>query len=382
MRIWNCRCRNRIYFDNSTCLACGSELGFCPACRSIVALDPLGDGTYRCNRAVCQARLTKCYNYFHFDVCNRCIALDDSGNTVTGENLCDCCRFNDTIPDLSMPGNLSKWYRLEAAKRRLFYELDLLGLPYGNASDGIEPALAFDFKADLLPEAGQSNRRGDWRKSSEAEKVYTGHASGRITINLREADDVEREAARVKMGEAQRSLIGHFRHEIGHFYWDVLVKDRPRQEAESIAIFGDHNHPTYAEALKTYYQTGAPADWPQHSISAYATMHPWEDFAETWATYLDMISMLDTASHQRALIATTSVPLNLLESPIEDLIDRYRQLGLALNEFNRAQGLLDAVPELFVPPVIKKLGFIHQIVAVGRTENPIFMAATQAAARS
>ena len=167
--------------------------------------------------------------------------------------LCDCCRFNVTIPDLTVAGNLQKWYRLEAAKRRLFYDLGELGLPYGTAADGIEPPLSFDFKADVIPKATFG------AASAAAERVYTGHANGRITINIREADDVEREKLRVDLGEAQRTLIGHFRHEIGHYYWDMLVKGR--REDEFIAVFGDHNSPTYAEALERHYQEGPPADW-------------------------------------------------------------------------------------------------------------------------
>ena len=339
-------CGATTFFDNTRCLACGREQGFCPACRTLAALLPRPDHSYRCGN--CDAAVGKCWNYSANDVCNRCVAPPTEGA------LCDCCRFNATIPDLSVPGNAAKWYRLEAAKRRLIYDLDLLGLPYGTAADGIEPPLAFDFKADVIPVDDF------WRPAGEAEKVYTGHANGRITINVREADDVEREKLRVDMGEAHRTLIGHFRHEIGHYYWDMLVKGR--REAESKAAFGDHDHPTYAEALDAYYKNGPPNGWWNTHVSAYATMHPWEDFAETWARYLAMASALDTAYHSGFAAEPDFADL-------DGMLLEYRRLGIGLNEMNRSTGLLDAVPEVFPPPVVEKLRFVHRLVGIGRAEN-------------
>ena len=169
---------------------------------------------------------------------------------------------------------------------RVFYDLGELGLPYGMEADGVEPPL--DVRHSRRTSCRAEILAG---RSATTERVYTGHAAGRITINVREADDVEHEKLHVELGEAHRTLIGHFRHEIGHYYWDQLVKGH--HEDESRAVFGDHDNPTYAEGLERYYKDGPPADWAQNFISAYATMHPWEDFAETWATYLDMISGLD-----------------------------------------------------------------------------------------
>jgi hypothetical protein len=351
MRTFQCCCGNTTYFDNSKCVACGHDLGFCPQCRTLAALEPHGNG-YRCLNPGCDAELVKCRNYVEHEVCNRCVVAGDTRH----DGYCDCCRFNDTIPDLSVAGNLDKWYRLEAAKRRLFYGLDHLGLPYGAAEDGIQPPLAFDFKADVIP------ANGVWKNNGAAERVFTGHDNGRITINIREADSAAREKARVQMGEAQRTLIGHFRHEIGHYYWDLLVKGQ--REAECIKVFGDHNQPTYAEALDTYYKQGAPANWRENFISAYATMHPWEDFAETWGAYLDMASSLDTSEH---------VDFGGVADPIradfDAMVVRYQQLGVALNEINRDFGLLDIVPEIFVPAVVEKLRYVHSLVLAGRAEN-------------
>ena len=351
MRQYQCVCGSTTFFDNSQCITCGHELGFCPVCRQLTGLIADDAGGLHCGNTACGAALAKCVNYATHNVCNRCVPLD-----VGSDALCDCCRFNDTIPDLSVDGNWEKWRRLEAAKRRLFYDLDELGLPYGKATDQVNPPLTFDFKADVIA-------KGDfWRPMTEKQRIYTGHANGRITINIREADDVAREKLRVDLGESQRTLIGHFRHEIGHYYWDQLVKGR--REDECRAVFGDHDNPTYAEALESYYKNGAPADWNQRYISAYASMHPWEDFAETWSAYLDIISGLDTAHHVG--FGGETAPL---AADVDAMVARYQELGIALNEVNRSMGLLDVVPEVFVPAVLDKLRFIHELVRAGRSEN-------------
>ena len=351
MRVFQCQCGQLIFFNNFACLKCSRPLGFCPVCRELSALDQQTDGSFLCTHPGCGAALDKCFNYLQYNVCNRCVVHPSSAAT-----FCDCCRFNATIPDLSIAGNIEKWYRLEAAKRRLFYDLGQLGLPYGTQGDGVNPPLIFDFRADTIP------KEDFWRSVGKGEKVFTGHANGRITINIREADDVEREKLRVDMGEAQRTLIGHFRHEIGHYYWDMLVKG-PRED-ECRQQFGDHDHPSYAAALDTYYKSGPRANWSEQFVSAYATMHPWEDFAETWATYLDMVSVLDTAQDRG--FGGTSDPYH---TDFDVMVLRYKDLGIALNEINRSLGLLDAVPEVFVAPVVSKLRFIHELVRQGRAEN-------------
>jgi hypothetical protein len=255
--------------------------------------------------------------------------------------------LTETIPDLSVPGNREKWARLEAAKRRLLYTLDLLGLPYGQAS----PRLTFDFKADVEPPAD------GWRDAGPAAVVYTGHANGKITINIREADDAEREALRVKFQEAHRTLIGHFHHEVGHYYWQLLVEGRRAPLREFARVFGDHANPPYADAMAAYYANGPRANWPAAFISAYASSHPWEDFAETFALYLDMVAVLDTASH-----LFKSIKANLRSRSVAPLVERYQEIGIFENEFNRTMGLIDLVPEVIVTPVIDKLEFVHKLV--------------------
>jgi hypothetical protein len=342
---FDCACGNTLYFENSKCLACGKETGWCPACRTITALVAEGN-LYRCANQACGARLAKCSNYSNENVCNRCVVATDPPPAQAP--LCDCCIHNDTIPDLSVAGNREKWGRLEAAKRRLFYNLDLLGLPHGTAAEGFDPPLAFDFKADVIP------ANEFWRTMGAGERVYTGHSNGKITINIREADPAERESLRVDLDEAHRTLIGHFRHEIGHYYWDLLV--RGTREDEFKRVFGDHEQPTYAEALERHYKEGPPASWRENYISAYAAMHPLEDFAETFAAYLELVAVLDTAKH----VGIRSVP-DVRTATLEEMVSAQRRIGIALNEMNRAMGLLDFYPKLLVAPVVVKMRFVQNL---------------------
>lgn len=264
----------------------------------MTALEPASDentpsaDVYRCDFADCGQQLQKCHNYAVENVCNRCCvpestpaaASSDSAGGEIVKRLCAACQLTETIPDLSVEGNREKWARLEAAKRRLLYILDMLGLPFSEA----EPKLTFDFKADV------EHPGNEWRNAGPAEIVYTGHAGGKITINLREADDAIRESLRCQFHEAHRTLIGHFHHEVGHYYWDLLVQGRLEDEFRK--VFGDHHAPPYREAMDAYYLSGPRPNWSDSFVSAYASAHPWEDFAETFALYLDMASVLDSAA--------------------------------------------------------------------------------------
>ncbi len=347
MKTFHCTCGNTLFFENTQCLRCGHEVGWCPACENLTAIAIEPAGGHRCGLSSCGALLVKCHNYAVEHVCNRCIVRQ--GELPSTGNLCDYCRFNDTIPDLSLEGNREKWARLEAAKRRLLYSLDVLGLPYGTAAEGIDPPLSFDFKSDT------SQQTKWWWTTGEKESVHTGHANGKITINIREADPVELEKNRVSLNEAHRTVIGHFRHEIGHYYWQMLVQGQCEDEFK--AVFGDHESPNYAVAMEAYYQNGPAPNWQQSHVSAYASMHPWEDFAETFATYLDMVSVLDTAGN---VGVSESFDPGLAD--LDSMVARYQRLGIVINELNRSMGLLDLVPEIMVPAVVDKMRCVHNLV--------------------
>lgn len=426
MQTYRCTCGNRLFFENTQCVACHAEVGWCEGCHRITTLEPADGNLYRCSYPDCRKLLCKCHNYSVVDICNRCFVVPSeqvgmvqpvsppapapapatapvaapvtattpgpdiysaptvatapviasvpslapvadvnaAPGLVAAAALCTACQLTNTIPDLTIVGHREKWARLEAAKRRLLYTLDRLTLPYANA----QPRLSFDFKADVeLP-------AGDWQDSGPGEVVYTGHADGNITINLREADDAEREKLRVTFHEAHRTLIGHFHHEIGHYYWQLLVEGQC--EREFIKLFGDHNNPPYADAMAAYYQNGPREGWPGAFISAYASAHPWEDFAETFALYLDMIAVLDTASH-----LFKSIRANFRGRSVQPLVERYQEIGILENEFNRTMGLIDLVPEVIVPPVVAKLEFIHKILK-NASKQPLNKSSKQSQSQS
>lgn len=347
MQTFACACGATLFFESHRCLSCGREAGWCPACRGIVALEVSPKGELHCTRDQCSAALVKCRNYAEEHVCNRCLR-ESAQSAATGEALCDCCRFNRTIPDLSVGGNRLKWYRLEVAKRRMLYDLSLLELPIGDAENGVEPPLAFNFMADVEGDAR-------WHNVGPGERVHTGHRGGTITINLREADDLERERLRVGFDEPQRTLIGHFRHEFGHYFWDMLV--RGRCEAACQQVFGDHSA-EYAAALDRYYRQGAPPNWQSSYVTAYATAHPWEDFAETFGAYVAAASVLDTAANF-GLDAKVRIEQR---GDLDAMMAAYRRVGLLMNEMNRSQGLLDFLPHVLTVPVLDKLRFVHSLV--------------------
>ena len=302
----------------------------CPACRQVSALEELEDGTWKCLRNGCGQIQCFCQNRIEHAACNWGVFDEEEGQT-----RCTSCRLNQVIPDLSVPGNLEKWRRLEAAKRRVLYIVEAIGLPIGMPGQDKLLPLSFEFKAD------------------GAEPVSTGHAGGLIVINIKEADSVQREQTRVEFGEPQRTLVGHFRHELGHYYWDLLVK--PHHLIAFREQFGNEETPTYAEAQQAYYANGPQPNWQQQFVSAYASMHPWEDFAESFATYLDMVAIVTTADH------FDQEDQKIEPHDFDELLNAYREIGIMANEFNREIGLLDLVPEVFTEPVIEKLRFVHSL---------------------
>jgi hypothetical protein len=340
MRTFPCTCGNALFFASTHCLQCDKDVGLCAHCRRIAPIEINADGASQCGH--CGEAVVKCQNYLAHDVCNGLVAMG-AGNP---EGLCDFCVLNLVIPDLSIDGNLDKWRRLEAAKRRVLYTLDELGLPFRDpeniAGDEAVPQLRFRFMAD-----------GE-------EPVHTGHENGAITINIREADSVERERTRVAFGEPHRTLVGHFRHELGHYIWDRLVRGARIDEYRR--LFGDEREPLYGDALEHYYANGPKSNWQEQHVSAYASMHSWEDFAETFGEYSDINAVVMTATHFGI------VGQNL--SDFDSLLAHYRQIGLLANELNRDMGLLDLVPEVLVPAVVEKLRFVHGLRTSAQAIQP------------
>jgi hypothetical protein len=348
MRLFECQnCGQALYFENTTCESCGLRLGYLPELKTISALEE-ADGVWRA-RAEPEGRYRLCDNAQH-DVCNWLVPADDA------EAFCAACRHNRTIPDLSSRDNLLHWRKLEYAKHRLFYSLLRLRLPLTTRAEDPN-GLAFDFLSSPIDAGGGQST------------ILTGHLSGLITLNVAEADDPERERQRKSMGEPYRTLLGHFRHEIAHYYWDHLVKDTPAID-EFRRLSGDERE-DYGAALKRHYADGPAPDWADHFVTAYASSHPWEDFAETWAHYFHMVDTLETAFafgiRLRPKVAkgadlAAAFDFDPYASEMDRIIDAWLPLTFAMNSINRSMGHPDLYPFVLPPPVIMKLTFIHALI--------------------
>jgi len=343
MRVFSCdHCSAAVYFDNVVCETCGNALGFDTERFEIRTLYPDNAGTLTAP-ARHGAPKSYCANYEHH-VCNWLVPENSSGDR------CLSCGLSRNIPDLTIAGNAELWFEFEKAKRRLIYTLLRLGLPIGNAgqANGVPP-LMFDI----------------------IEGAKTGHQNGLIVLNLAEADPAIREQTREQMNEPYRTVLGHLRHESGHYYWMTLVNN-DRWIGRFRDLFGDERM-DYNEAIAAHHQNGPATDWQERFISAYATAHPWEDWAETWAHYLHMLEALETAAdYQIAPIPpgtrrrrswfskSDASPYQASNAAV--LIERWIPLALAMNSLNRSMGLSDFYPFVISPIAAEKLQFVHDVI--------------------
>jgi hypothetical protein len=349
MKNFSCtNCGSKVYFKNVHCLTCGHALGFDAAQLAVVALAPDEEpGLYRRIKGDTSEVLRYCSNAVH-GACNWLTRAD------TGYSLCTACDLNRTIPNLSEPGNLAAWQDLELAKKRLVYSLLRFRLPL-DTSPAPPGRLTFDFVRSTL----------------------TGHLDGVITINIAEADAVERERQRQQFDEPYRSLLGHLRHESGHYYWQVLVQNTGLLDRFR-ALFGDERA-DYNSALMQHHASGPRGDWQTYHVSAYASMHPWEDWAETWAHYLHMVDSVDTAEAEgmepraAGLIFGSIWPFKTYdvyrEETFDSLLERWLPLTLALNSMNQSMGHSDYYPFVVPDAAREKLRFVHDAVRGGALIN-------------
>ncbi len=353
MRTFTCAvCGNLLIFENTVCIRCGTPQGFCAAEMKSVPL-PADCGVPCANSAV----------------------IGCNWLTEASAPLCPSCRLTVTRPNDGDAAGMEAFARTEAAKRRLVYQLLDLHLPVVPKAR-YRGGLAFD----LL--------------SSSDGTVTTGHNDGLVTIDLAEGDDPHREAMRVEMGEPYRTLLGHLRHEVGHYYFQVMVAGRnptppePGADADSRPwvsganshdgfreLFGDERA-DYAQALQRHYSQGPPQVWHEQYVSAYATAHPWEDWAETFAHYLHIRDTLQTASAYGMVVRGPKVPSRDLARELvslprdsghtaagfREMVSTWLPLTYALNAVNRSMGNDGLYPFVLAEPVIHKLVFVHTLV--------------------
>ncbi|MXY53720.1 MAG: hypothetical protein F4Y86_14515 [Gammaproteobacteria bacterium] len=332
VRTFTCTCGNRIHFENDTCLQCGCRLGFDPAqmtLRPVTSRDRL------------------CGNYDEWHVCNWLVGGGEA-------RLCAACALTEMVPDPADGRRVKLWYEVEKAKRRLLFSLHSLRLPVEGRAERAD-GLAFRILADARLDTAQATASVD-------DPVMTGHDQGLITINLMEAAPELREQMREAMDEPYRTVLGHFRHESGHYYWRRLVEGSP-VHGRFRDRFGDERE-SYADALGNHYTKGPPVDWQSRHVTPYAASHPLEDFAETWAHYLHMTDTLESA-HDAGLgtgARTFASPLPTRAS-FDRTLDDWQDLATVMNSLNRSMGLPDPYPFSLAATTADKLRFVHDLVA-------------------
>ena len=368
----NCKAQQILFFESNQCSACERVVGLDDRFEKVEPYDlDVASGEYF-KAAQPKIRYQKCDNHADYKTCNGMVNM----NTFVAaedndEVLCFACRFNETIPNLSVVEHIPLWKKMEEAKRRALYTLKALALPLRNISQDPEGGLSFDFIADR-------DVNDHFVSKLEGHKpVFTGHDCGHITINLAEADDVARSHTKLAMGERYRTLLGHFRHELGHYYFDKIIAGSPEKHELCKKYFGD-DELDYQESLKNHYEQGAPEDWRDEFISEYATMHPYEDWAETWAHYMHIIDTLETAQSFSITgylagneayseeIGELNLPQDAYffssQASISSILDAWVDFSVILNSLNRSMGMSDAYPFVLKPAVCRKLSFIHHAI--------------------
>ena len=347
MRDFTCAvCGNTTYFENRNCIKCGSRLGFFTDAQLLETLVPDKDDIWRLAGKPDRA-LRLCQNA-GIDVCNWLIDADGP------DAFCRACRHNRMVPSANLPKTLAHWRAIGAAQRHLFYSFLKWNLPAPTREENPTGGLVFDFLEDRqLPDG-------------RIEKPMTGHDEGLITIRAAEADDAERETLRAKMHEPYRTMLGHFRHETGHFIWNQMVRDGGLIE-ECRAVFGDDSQ-DYGQALQRHYKDGPPTDWQDRFISEYASSHPWEDFAESFAHVLHIVDTLEMArSHAIRLSVCGEAPEEIAIDPygepdFETLANLWVPLSITMNSLHHSMGERPLYPFILTPTVRAKLRFIHRVI--------------------
>lgn len=375
MKTFKCSCEAQqiLFFESSHCIACDRTVGLDDWFEKVEPYDLDEESGQYFKAAQPDIRYQKCDNHTNFESCNGMVNMNAFEPPADNEDevLCFACRFNETIPDLSIVEHIPLWKKMEMAKRRALYTLKSLSLPLRTISQDSENGLSFDFTTDRDVSDHFAS------KLLNQESIFTGHDCGHITINLAEADDVARSHTKLAMGEQYRTLLGHFRHELGHYYFDILIAGFSDKHALCKKYFGDDDS-SYKKAMDKHYKKGAPANWRDTFISEYATMHPYEDWAETWAHYMHIIDTLETAQNF-SLTGSTSAnaleteevgALNLpqdvyffsSQTSMESILETWVDFSMILNSLNRSMGMNDAYPFVLTQPVRTKLSFIHHAI--------------------
>ncbi|WP_299200142.1 putative zinc-binding metallopeptidase [uncultured Amphritea sp.] len=352
MQIFQCgHCEHVILFENVRCERCKNEVAFEPKSLRFITVTEHNGNLIEINKP--QGFTWKYCKNKQQQACNWLVDSDSASR------LCISCELNRYIPNIGTIENLDGWRSLQFAKHRLVYSLLKHQLPVDRKQAPQDSGISFDFinTTQVVPKDAHT---------------MTGHDGGKITITMNEANSVQREQARVDMHEHYRTLLGHLRHEVGHYYWDLLIRDNPVWLERYRAEFGDERQ-DYSQALQRHYDNGPVPDWSQHYVTEYASSHPWEDWAETWSHYLHLTDIMETATALRVSVNPDYAEKNQGLAMTAD-IDPYGQVDFdaflskalavifSANCLNRSMGQPDLYPFVLMPRVKEKLRFIHELL--------------------
>jgi hypothetical protein len=123
-----------------------------------------------------------------------------------------------------------------------------------------------------------------------------------------------------------------------------------------------------------------PADWQNNFVSAYAGVHPWEDWAETWAHYLHITDALETVAANGLWLQPERRDEPALKPgaalrdgrPVsfDHLMDNWFPLTYVVNNLNRGLGMPDGYPFILAPPAVAKLRFVNDTIAAIANSKP------------
>lgn len=322
-------CANEVFFDSLNCVRCLTGL----------AVDLAAD---REMEMIDVAAATPCTNRATWG-CNWPAADGDD------TQHCASC----VLVDPGQRGADRSMVQFQSAQRRALYQLSQLGVPWRSPSSTAD-ATAADGDA-LDPARATTELRFAYRSRNAGDVAIIGHRGGEITLDLDEADPARREQIRATLGEHYRTPLGHIRHELGHYVWLNHVATEAAVLDEFRNMFGDERS-DYTSSLEEHYARLDDGSWRDDHVSFYASAHPWEDFAESWAQLMHVHDVVETGASW-----------GVVDLP-DDPTDARAWLGnsitasVAANELARSMGMRDLYPFALSAGVRAKVEFCWRLV--------------------
>ena len=181
------------------------------------------------------------------------------------------------------------------------------------------------------------------------------------------------------MHEPYRTLLGHMRHEVGHYYWERLIARHAACSAPFRASVRRRARRLRRGAAGALPERPARPTGSRGSSAPTRRAHPWEDWAETWAHYLHMVDTLETAAacgvsikprrRDEPALARVPAAAGSPDAAFDRLMASWFPLTYVLNNLNRGLGVPDAYPFVLSRPAIEKLRFVHETADGCREER-------------